>query len=77
VGWDFFLRRGWVDDLTLVSLMLLYVTPVTLPVAPETVLMRTPLSELTICESRMLTVSTVLSLLPPTLPMLKPWPPEQ
>jgi hypothetical protein len=57
--------------------MLLYVTPETLPVAPDTVLMRTPLSELTIWESRILTVSTVLSSLPPTLPMLRPWPPEQ
>ena len=59
------------------SLMFLYVTPLTLPVAPETVLIRTPLSELTTLESVMVTVETMLSLRPPTEPIERPWPPEQ
>jgi len=57
--------------------MPLYVTPLTEPVAPDTVLMRTPFSEFLMLEFSMLTVLTVLSLRPPTEPMDRPWPPEQ
>jgi len=49
----------------------------TLPVAPETVLMRTPFAEFVIVDSEIVTVFTVLSSRPPTEPMLSPWPPEQ
>ena len=58
------------------SVMSLYVTPETEPVAPETVLMRTPLSELTIVEPDTITFLTVLSDRPPTEPIEMPWPPE-
>ena len=55
-----------------------WITPtLTWPVAPETVLMRTPLSESTIWEFEMVTVSTTLLSRPPTEPMERPWPPEQ
>jgi len=46
-------------------------------VAPETVLMRTPFWEFFMVELEMVTVLTVLSSRPPTLPMESPWPPEQ
>jgi hypothetical protein len=52
--------------------MSLYVTPETLPVAPETVLIRTPFAELTIEEEEIVTVLTVLSSRPPTDPIDKP-----
>lgn len=52
------------------SLMDLKVTPLTLPVAPETVLILIPLAEASTVDEVMLMVSTVLSVLPPTEPML-------
>lgn len=49
----------------LLRVISLYVTPLTDPVAPETVLIRTPLSESVMEELRMLTVFTTLSERPP------------
>lgn len=54
----------------------LKVTPLTDPVASETVLMRIPLAESVTVEEEIVTVSTVLSVRPPTEPMERPWPPE-
>lgn len=48
----------------------LYVISETDPVAPETVLIRTPLSEFLMVDERMWTVLTTLSDLPPTEPVL-------
>jgi len=59
------------------SVMPEYVTPLTEPVAPETVLMRTPFWEFLMVEFSMRTVLTVLSDRPPTEPIERPWPPEQ
>ena len=58
------------------SLMLRYVMPETVPVVPELVLMRQPFWLLDTVLSEKTTLLTVLSDLPPTLPMLRPWPPE-
>lgn len=52
--------------------MSLYVTPETDPVAPETVLMRTPFWEFLIVEEEMVTVLTMLSERPPTEPTERP-----
>ena len=57
--------------------MLSYTMSETEPVAPETVLMRTPLSELEILELVMRTPLTTLLDRPPTEPIDRPWPPEQ
>src|SRR5688572_19346216 len=54
-----------------------YLMSETEPVAPETVLIRTPLSELEMEELRMRTVLTTLLERPPTEPMERPWPPLQ
>ena len=59
------------------SLIPLYVTPLTEPVAPYTVLMRTPFCEFEMLEFSIRTVSTVLSSRPPTEPIDRPCPPEQ
>lgn len=59
------------------SLILEYVTSDTEPVAPLTVLIRTPFCELRMLEFSIVTPLTVLSSRPPTEPMLSPWPPEQ
>jgi hypothetical protein len=48
--------------------MSLYVTPVTLPVSPEIVLMRMPFWEFLTSELEKVTVSTTLSDRPPTDP---------
>ena len=53
------------------------VTPFTVPVAPDTVLMRIPFAESETVDDEIVTSETSLSVLPPTEPMLKPWPPEQ
>jgi hypothetical protein len=58
-------------------LMLEYVTPETEPVAPLTVLMRTPFAELMMDEFSIVTPETVLLERPPTEPMERPWPSEQ
>ena len=52
-------------------------TAETEPVAPETVLIRTPFAELRMEELEMRMLETVLSVRPPTDPMDRPWPPEQ
>lgn len=54
-----------------------YVTSETVPVSPETVLMRIPLSESLMVLFEIVTVVTSLSVRPPTDPMERPWPPEQ
>lgn len=56
----------------LLRVMESYLTSETEPVAPETVLMRTPLSELEMDELRMRTVLTSLLDRPPTDPMERP-----
>ena len=53
-----------------------YVTLLTDPVAPYTVLMRTPFTLSLTLESLINTFETSLSSRPPTEPMLSPWPPE-
>ena len=59
------------------SVIPLYVTPLIVPVSPADALMRMPLVDLVTVELSNVTVSTVLSLRPPTEPMERPWPPEQ
>jgi len=54
------------------SVISLYVTPETEPVAPETVFMRTPFWEFLMVDPLMVTVLTVLSERPPTLPIERP-----
>lgn len=49
----------------------------TVPVAPDTVLILTPLSESEMLLDEMVTVLTSLSVRPPTEPTESPWPPEQ
>lgn len=49
----------------------------TVPVFPDLVLIRTPFWELLMVEDLKVTVLTVLSSRPPTLPIDRPWPPEQ
>ena len=55
-------------SLILESVMSLYVTLVTDPVAPSTVLIRTPFCELVTVELSIRTFATVLSERPPTDP---------
>lgn len=59
------------------NVILLNVTPETDPVAPETVLMRTALSDFVTVDEEITTVFTTLSERPPTDPIESPWPPEQ
>jgi hypothetical protein len=59
------------------KVILLNVTSETEPVAPETVLMRTALSDLVTVEEEISTVFTTLSVRPPTEPMERPCPPVQ
>lgn len=53
-----------------------YVISVTVPVVPEFVFIRHPFCEFEIFELLKVTPVTLLSDLPPTEPMLRPWPPE-
>ena len=55
--------------------ILLYVTLLIEPLAPEFVLILAPFCDATICVLLKITPSTVLLLLSPTLPMDAPWPP--
>jgi hypothetical protein len=57
------------------SVMPEYVTPETVPVAPYTVLIRTPFCEFETEEDAKVTLLTVLSERPPTEPMERPCPP--